>query len=175
MSDDPLRQLVRDLIRLGVGMAVEGGQPTLTLPEGEPRRTTAERAVRAGLELIRGDRGRAVRMWPEVAAEEGTPVALPRADEPARCRECRATVVGVVPARDDVLVDPNAEYLGWAFCESLSCPCRTDEWAGRYQYRHVANPETRAGLRAARRGKLAIQRRTRALALGEEPGEPIPD
>jgi hypothetical protein len=163
---DPLEQLIRDLIRLGVGMEVKGGQPVLTLPGREPARSNAERASRAGLELLRGDRGRVLKLWPELAA--GT--VGPPPDGPARCRECRAWVFGVTPARADRLTDDRAEYLGWAFCESLCCPYRTDGGAGRHQQRHLP-PHWKRTWRERHEGQV----RRRAVALGSDLPPPLPE
>lgn len=102
---EPLPQLVRDLIRLGVGMEVKCGAAAFTLPKDEPRRSKAERAVRASLPLVRDHRAEFLDLWTELAP----------CRQPERCRECRASIYRV------------PKDWSWAFCESRYCPYRTDD------------------------------------------------
>lgn len=162
MGNAVLTQLVRDLMGLGVGMEVKDGAASFTLPKDEPRRSRAEKAVRGSLPAIQDRRDEFLAAW---QAEAGGPGRA----ETVRCPECTGLVTGVEPARQDRLHDPRAEYLGWAFCESLYCPYRTDERAGRYQQRH--HPP---GVRRDWREKLEKQRRVRRMAGNPGPADPPP-
>lgn len=64
--------------------------------------------VRSNLGAIRAGRDEIVRLWAEAALEV----------QPKRCRECKALVYR-----------PGEGDAGWAFCEFLYCPFRTDRAA----------------------------------------------
>jgi hypothetical protein len=145
----PLEQLVRDLMRLGVGVEVRGGDASFTLPEKEPQRSSAESAVRRSLPLVRDHRDDFVRVWSEIAGGEMDPV---------RCAECRGWVFWT----------PRGT-LAWAYCEYLWCPGRTDERAAEFQQRHYP-PHVRRTWRARMLDQFRIKRR----ATGEDTGPEMP-
>lgn len=108
MDDDALRRLVRDLIDMGVGLETKGGLPDLTVPPH------AEAMVRNNGPAIRAALDRLPALWAEESVKKPTP---PR--RWSECGECRAAVA--VPRAWRA-----KEGIGWAFCESLFCPYRTD-------------------------------------------------
>lgn len=145
MGEDSLRALIRDLIAMRVGMEVKAGQPTLAVPP------TAEAMVRNNLDAIRANRDEITRLWAELAAESSLLVLT--------CKECKALVL-----------DPSEGAVSrWAFCESTYCPYRLDDTARRAQQRWLKPAEQ------TWRERLEQQRRTRAIALGEDEPEPIPE
>lgn len=141
------RDLIRELVRLGVGMEVKNGRPALTLPEGRAARRKARAAAESHLEAIRADAAGVVALWPEVAAEVAAePLVLV-------CKECKSLVL-----------DPEQGSVSrWTFCEYPSCPYRTDDAA-----RAFKNSEYQ-------QRRLAEGRRAKALADDPTLSDPIPE
>lgn len=158
-----LRQFVRDLIRLGVELRVRDGHPVLHIPDALPLPAAdrARRAATAGLDLLSANRDDVAAVWRDVATA---------GSEPVPCTGCGAMVWGVPLARQDVKVDPHAEYIGWAFCESLYCPFRTDERAAVFQQRHRRPGEERDWVE-----RLAAQFQARHRAENPDAADPVPD
>ena len=147
MDDRALERLVRDLIAMGVGLELGrgGAPPDLTVPE------VAEAMVRNNLDLIRANHDRLAAVWAEAAVEKPVPSRW------SECGECGASVCGVRPAWR------SKEYVGWAFCESLFCPYRTDARATAFRKDEYQMRE------------LARQRRAKLLADDPTAAEPIPE
>jgi hypothetical protein len=147
------RDLIRELVRLGVGMEVKGGRPALTLPEGWAARRKARAAAEGRLEDIRANAAEVVALWPEVAAEV--------AGEPAVqvCGECRALVFSEEQGRS----------LWLTCCEYLFCPYRRDRQARRFQY-----PPPEDG-KPTWQERLEVSRRAKELADDPTRCDPIPE
>jgi len=145
VDDAQLRRLVRDLIDMGVGLEVTGGVPDLTVPE------SAEAMVLSNGPAIRAAIDRLPALWAEAAVEKAV-----TAQRWSECGECKAAVA--VPKAWRAKGD-----IGWAFCESLFCPYRTDAKATAFRKD------------AWQMKELARQRQVKALADDPTLSEPIPD